>query len=299
MTASSAASRRNSETGGGEDAAAFCAAAVREHEFPRYAATLFAAPEQRRALLALYAFAGELARVRDHVTQPLPGEIRLQWWSDALTGEGHGGTEGHPVLAELRRAVARFDLPIDDLVRMVDAWRFDLYDDPISSEDELDAQLADTHAALFRLGTRICGHDTVASNADLMRRAGLAEGLAWVIAMLPRHASRRQLYLPGQLLELNGVASADIFAGKATPALRTVIAYLAREARSHLRAVAAELGGMPAELRPVFLPLATVRRQLARLEKAKFDPFGAAPVSRLSVLWASWRAAADIRRLGA
>jgi phytoene synthase len=286
-------------TASGEDAAAFCAAEVREHEFPRYAASLFANAEQRRALIALYAFAGELARVRDHVTQPLPGEIRLQWWSDALTGEGHGGTEGHPVLAELKHAVAGFNLPLDDLLRMVEAWRFDLYDDPISSEDELDAQLADTHAALFRLAARICGGGVTASSIDLARRAGLAEGLAWVTTMLPRHASRRQMYLPGQLLELNGVTSADLFAGKATPALRTVIAHLVREARSHLAAVALALGPMPAELRPVFLPLATVKRQLARLEKVGFDPFRAAAPSRIAVLWDAWRAAADISRLAA
>lgn len=286
-------------SGADEQAAAFCAAAVREHEFPRYAATLFAAPEQRRALLALYAFAGELARVRDHVTQPLPGEIRLQWWIDALTGEGHGGTEGHPVLAELKRATARFDLPVDDLTRIVDAWLFDLYDDPIPTEAALDAQFAGTRSQLFRLGAQVCGGKSLAVSAELIRHAGLAEGLAWMIAMLPRHASRRQLYLPGELLELNGVSTADLFAGKATPALRRVIAYLVHEARNHLAAVADGLDAAPGELHPAFLPLAGVGRQLARLERVEFDPFRAAPSSRLAILWAAWRAARDIRRLAA
>jgi len=71
---------------GNQDAAAFCADLARSHDFPRYASTLFVSTEQRRALLALYAFNVEICRVRDQVSQPLPGEIRLQWWTDLLAG---------------------------------------------------------------------------------------------------------------------------------------------------------------------------------------------------------------------
>ena len=62
-------------------------------------------PTQRRALLALYAFNVEISRVREQVSQPLPGEIRLQWWTDMLAGAGHGGVEGNPVAAELMLAI--------------------------------------------------------------------------------------------------------------------------------------------------------------------------------------------------
>jgi len=64
--------------------AAFCADLVRTHDFPRYASTLFIDTEARRALLALYAFNAEISRVRDSVSQPLAGEVRMQWWTDVL-----------------------------------------------------------------------------------------------------------------------------------------------------------------------------------------------------------------------
>ena len=60
-----------------KDASAFCADLVRTHDFVRYASTLFVPAAERRALLALYAFNVEIFRIRDHVTQPMPGEIRL------------------------------------------------------------------------------------------------------------------------------------------------------------------------------------------------------------------------------
>ena len=78
------------------DSAAFCAGLVRGHDFVRYASTLFVPSDKRRALLALYAFNVEIYRVRDQVTQPLPGEIRMQWWSDMLAGGGRMALLGLP-----------------------------------------------------------------------------------------------------------------------------------------------------------------------------------------------------------
>src|SRR5271154_5542991 len=112
---------------GGGQAADFCAELVRTHDFARYASTLFAPADRRRALLALYAFNVEITRVRDQVSQPLPGEVRLQWWTDMLAGSGHGGVEGNPVAAELKRAIRDWRLPVERLSRLIEEHQFDLY----------------------------------------------------------------------------------------------------------------------------------------------------------------------------
>jgi phytoene synthase len=88
----------------GRQSADFCADLVRAHDFARYASTLFMPAELRRALWALYAFNVEISRVREQVSQPLPGEMRLQWWTDMLAGAGHGGVEGNPVAAGVCRS---------------------------------------------------------------------------------------------------------------------------------------------------------------------------------------------------
>src|SRR3954463_1888705 len=128
-------------SGGGAADAAFCADLVRTHDFDRYASTLFVDADTRRGLLALYAFNVEIFRVRDQVSQPLPGEIRLQWWSDMLEGRSHGGVEGNPVAAELLRAIGAYDLPVAPLSRVIEAHRFDLYDDPMPDLAALQAYL--------------------------------------------------------------------------------------------------------------------------------------------------------------
>ena len=274
------------------DAAALCADAVRAHDFGAYASTLFVAPDQRRALLALYAFCGELAQVHDHVSQPLPGEIRLQWWSDALTGEGHGGVEGHPVAAELKAAVAAFSLPLAQLTTLIEAYRGDLYDEPIPTVDALESFLAQTSSPLFMLAARICSASTDVP-ADVVHRAGLAEGLVSIIAQVPHHAARGRLYLPRDLLALNGVSADEVLAGRATDGLRVVLAYLGGEAERHLDAARA----VPLPEHPALLLLALTARTLARLRRVDFDPFRLQPSSRLSVLWTLWRAVRLRRRI--
>ena len=90
------------------------------------------ARDPRRALLAVYAFNVEISRVRDQVSQPLPGEIRLQWWTDMLEGAGHGevkairsrpNSAGDPGFPPAGRAV----------VAPIEEHQFDLYNDPMPS----------------------------------------------------------------------------------------------------------------------------------------------------------------------
>jgi phytoene synthase len=66
-----------------------CEVLVRDADKDRYLATLFAPQSRHAALYALYAFNNEIARVREHIREPMAGEIRLQWWRDVLAGKRH------------------------------------------------------------------------------------------------------------------------------------------------------------------------------------------------------------------
>jgi 15-cis-phytoene synthase len=270
-------------------AADFCTELVRAHDFARYATTLFAPVAQRRALLALYAFNVEILRVREQVSQPLPGEIRMQWWTDMLAGAGHGGVEGNPVAAELLLAIRNHRLPVERLSRLIDEHQFDLYNDPMPTMAALDGYLGDTSSALFSLGADIAGLQSPEIE-HLARHAGLAQGIAQVIAALPRDASRRQLFVPLQLLEQHGSGMEEVFAGRQTPTLRAALDRLIGEARAHLKTALALLENAPPEVRPVFLQLSLVARDLERMARADTDPFVPHLTSRLRTLWTLWRA---------
>lgn len=270
---------------------AFCSDLVRARDFRTYAASLFVSPDARRAWIALAAFNAEVSYVRDHVSQPLPGEIRLQWWRDVLTGEGQGSrgeAEANPVAAELLRAIARYDLPVETFVRLIDAHVFDVYDDPMPDMAALEAHCRDTSAAMFALRARVLG----AASPDVARiadHAGIAEGLTDVMLALPRHAARRQLYLPGDLMNLHGVIGEEVFLSQDNASLKDALAHLRREARSQLEQALAMLANAPSAVRPAFLPLAVIGKILTRLESS--EPFAPPSLSRLGILWTTWRAA--------
>jgi phytoene synthase len=271
------------------DSADFCTDLVRTHDFARYAATLFVPAEKRRGLLALYAFNVEIARVREQVSQPLPGEIRLQWWTDMLAGAGHGGVEGNPVAAELLLAIRAFRLPVERLSRLIDEHQFDLYNDPMPTKAALEGYIDETSSALFSLAAAIAGQQSPEIE-HLARHAGLAQGIAHVMAALPRDASRRQLFVPLQLLEQHGSGMEEVFAGKETPKLRAALDQLVGEGREHLKTAFALLEETPREVRPAFLPLALAARDLARMSRADNDPFVPRVTSRFRTLWTLWRA---------
>jgi 15-cis-phytoene synthase len=278
-----------SEAGAEQQAAAFCADLVRAQDFDRYATTLFVGSPERRALLALYAFNVEIARVRFQVSQPLPGEIRLQWWTDMLTGSGHGGIEGNPVAFELKEAIATYALPIEPLTGMIEAHLFDLYNDPMPDSRVLEAHLTDTEGALFGAAGRVLG-----ANGEAVERlaghAAMAHGLARAIARLPYDSSRRQMYLPKDVLERHGCDLEQVFAGTPSPALRAALDELIAVASKHLDMAMPLIAAAPHAARRAFLPLALTKCDLDGLARPTRNPFAPCERMRLATLWTLWRA---------
>ncbi|MFB9266519.1 phytoene/squalene synthase family protein [Bradyrhizobium erythrophlei] len=272
-----------------KDGASFCADLVRTHDFVRYTSTLFVPGPERRALLAIYAFNVEISRVREQVSQPLPGEMRLQWWTDMLGGAGHGGVEGNPVAAELLHAIQAHRLPVERLARLIEEHQFDLYNDPMPSMAALEGYVSETASALFALAARVITRPSEEID-HLARHAGLAQGLVQAIAALPRDASRRQLFLPLQLLQEQGSSAEEVYSGKQSPGIRAAVDQLVANAEEHFEMAFTLLADAPVAVRPIFLPLAFVRRELSLMARADNDPFQPKAASRLRILWTLWRA---------
>jgi len=120
---------------------------------------------------------------------------------------------------------------------------------------------------LFALAARVAGPASTEVE-HLARHAGLAQGFMGVIAALPRDASRRQLFLPLQLLESHGGAAEEVFSGTQTPRTRAALDQLIGEARDHLDTALSLLADVAPRQRPVFLPLSLLRRDLDRMSRA-------------------------------
>jgi phytoene synthase len=279
------------------DAFDHCGELLREGDKDRFLATLFAPPKYRRALFALYAFNLEVARTRELAREPMPGEIRLQWWREVLSGIGRGDVDAHPVAAAVRDVVVRYRLPPKALGDLIDARTFDLYDEPMPDVAYLDRYAVHTSAVLIDLAARILRDGRDPDIAGLAGHAGIAYAISGLIRALPLHASRGQIYLPADLMQRYGAQAADLLAGKATTEIRAVLAELRLRARQHLGAMRPLLGAAPAEVLPALLPVALVRPTLDRMERRGYAPFTPSELPQWRRQWALWRAArTNLRR---
>lgn len=273
-----------------------CAALIRDADRDRYLSTLFAPAERRDALLALYAFNIELERVRERAVEPMAGEIRLQWWREAIMGARDGEAAAHPVAAALRETMTRYGIATEGVAALIDTRAFDLYDEPIVSLGDLDDYLALTRGRLIALAADIIVA-TGGSNETLMRHAGIAVGMTELLRGLGQHVARHRLYLPQDLLERHALREEDILAGQGGVSLGAALAELRSHIRHHMAAAQNELSGAPVQILPALLPATLVGPTLHRMERVGGAPYQFKPLSAPRRQWLLWRAARDPARI--
>lgn len=274
------------------DEYAYCAQLVRQADRDRFIASLFAPADQRNALHALYAFNAEIARVREAAHTALPGEIRLQWWIDVIGGDRAEEARANPVAAALLAVVERYQLETSRLVGLIEAHRFDLYDDPMRDTAELETYAKQTSSALFALAAQILAG--VEADAICIP-AGLAYAVTSLLRALPLHVARRQIYVPAALLAAHGVDLSDVYAGRASSGLKAALGELQAFARRELQSAREQMAQLPSPAIPALLPLALVGPSLDRLEKSPLFQPGDIPQWRRQ--WLIWRAARNPERI--
>ena len=274
------------------DAFAYCADLVRAADRDRFIASLFAPVQLRGPLHALYAFNSEVARVREAAREALPGEVRLQWWSEVIHGERQGEAQANPVASALLATIERHSLATTSLLDLIEARRFDLYDDPMATLADLESYATKTSSALFALAAQILA---AADAAAVSQPAGIAYAIAGLLRAFPFHAARGQLYLPMELLQRHQAHPHDIFAGRSSAGLQAAFAELRDLARRHLHAAHEHRTALPVPAIPALLPLALVRRSLDQLERR--DPFAPAEIPAWRRQWLIWRAARNPARI--
>lgn len=275
-----------------QDAFAYCAELVRAADRDRFLAALFAPAHSRPGLHALYAFNVEVSRVREVARQSLPGEIRLQWWSDVLRGERGGEASANPVASALLATLERHSLRSTELLDLIEARRFDLYDEPMATLADLEAYARKTSSALFAVAAKILAH--IGANA-VAEPAGIAHAIAGLLRAFPLHAARRQLYVAAELLERHRVQEQDLFAGRTSSGLNAAFAELRNLGRRHLAAAHEHITELPSEALPAFLPIALVRPSLDRLDRC--DAFAPTEIPPWRRQWLIWRAARSPARI--
>lgn len=265
-------------------------ALVRAHDRPRYYATLFVPAKYRADLFTLYAFAAEIARIPDLVSEAQLGEIRLQWWREALATAAYAAETGpSPTLRALAAMIARHRLPLAPFEALVEARSADLYSDPPATVGDLEGRLGETESALFQMAAIVMGADA-SETAAASGHAGVAYGLARRLAVLAIDRARGRSIVPAETLAKRMVASADVFATAPEIGVTEAVSDLVGVAEQHLGEAGRRIALLPATVQVAFLPLAIASPLLRRARAAKadilFSPVGLSDLrTLLSIGW--------------
>lgn len=264
---------------------------LRTHDFDWYAALQFAPADKRPACMALFAFLAEVARVRSLVSDPMPGEIRLQYWRDTLSGTTHGEVEANPLAANLLQAIDTHSIPTAPLLAVLDARTFDLYDNAQPTMGDLEGYAGEAWSGPISLAASVLSGENPASFADAAGHGGVALCIADILVDLPRWSARGQCFLPSDLMEKHSLKRADLAAGKPTPELTKTLQTLAEVGANHLEKAAGHVGSMPASAHAVLLPFALARQTFSQADTWAGNPFRQPlQTPKWRRLWLLWRA---------
>lgn len=245
------------------DPIAECEDLVRRFDRDRFISTLFAADDKRPHLLALYAFNVEILRIRDAVTEPQLGLIRLQWWRDTVESLYQVGTaSGHPVAEALGNAVECGNIPRQALLDLITAHEFDLYQDQMPDVTALEGYLGETFSRLIQMAAMILDPADAPKASEAAGLSGVAQGMALLLGD-PRH---RDPFLPVRLDVTSAIA----------------------HARKRLAEAQALIPALPKSVLPAFLPVSLTDTYLKRIEKAPGAVLSVSPLKRQLVMW--WQA---------
>lgn len=222
---------------------------ARQGDPARFEAAMFAPEAQREDLFALIALNVELSRIPDSVSEPMLGEIRLQWWADAIGALfEEGREEGHEVIAALTKPIRAGRLSQDRLMDLIDARRLVLSDASLGEAETLNRLITQTGGALAALQVGALGGDDAAQR--VAAEAGWAEGAGRLIGALPTMIGEGQ------------IDAAAVQSGATPPVLAALVAEIAALGLQKLAASRSNRQSIPRACRAPLLSLKSAERRL-------------------------------------
>ncbi len=174
-----------------------------------YLAALLSPSAVRGEALAIAAFAADVLRIPNAITEPMMGAIRLQWWRDAI--EDKAPPTGNPLADIVREMCAHQPRLRGFLTTVIDSQEFELQPAPLQDDAELAIHHNNLWGALFSTFSERLTRDTHQPlSSDTCFKAASAYGVAclaleyaYTQAAAPPHT------LPTSRRRRNGTTSPD------------------------------------------------------------------------------------------
>ncbi len=161
-----------------------CAELVERGDPDRFLSAMTAPPDDRGGLMVLYAFNLEVVRAPWVTKEAMIAEMRLQWWADAIEEIYAGGdVRRHEVVTPLAALIVEKGLDRTAFDALIEARRWDVYQEPHKDQAAFDQYISDTSAGLMWLAAQALGADDTHRSAVM--EYGYGAGVAALLRAIP------------------------------------------------------------------------------------------------------------------
>lgn len=221
----------------------------------RRLAALFAEPELRDRLFALYAFYQEIARIPDAVSEPMIGEMRLAWAREAVEDlyADPPKVRRHEIYEALSGLIAAPGGPDKaTLLDIIEARSADLGAGPFPTRDDRRDYIDRTAVAVMRAGVCLCKPDIDLSGqaGQAVQAAGRLWGFAGLVRALPALAGAGRPPFAAEEMAAEALTEADMQRGRKRDAVRAAMGGLIEQARIQAGLLHKTRAALPAEVFP-------------------------------------------------
>lgn len=188
-----------------------------------YYSFMFLEPEARQAMTILYAFCREVDDIVDECHDPGVARTKLAWWREEIP-RTFAGNPQHPVGKALQPVIARYNLPQEYFLEIIDGMEMDLDYNAYRTFKELSLYCYRAASVVGLMAAEIFGYEdrhTLKYAHDL----GMAFQLTNILRDVGEDAQRGRVYLPEEDMQRFGVTREDILHGNLNDDMRALLAF--------------------------------------------------------------------------
>ena len=255
-------------------------------------AFLFLGEEQRRAMMALYAFCREVDDIADEVKEQEIALSKLAFWREEVS-RAFNGKPQHPVGRELAWASQHFPIDEELLVEIIDGMLMDVRRQPILKHADLSLYAYRVAGVVGLLTIEVFGYQSRKSR-DFATSLGEALQLTNILRDVATDVKIGRIYFPQEERIRYRVSDQDFKDGNMSEGMCNLLHDYADRAEAAYRKALENLTDEDREsLRPSILMGTIYYTYLQRLREVDFDvwqkPVHVLPLRKIWTAWKTWR----------
>ncbi len=256
-------------------------------------AFLFLPPEQRRAMMALYAFCREVDDIADEIRNRDIALHKLAFWQQEVKRVFQEASQpSHPVGQELRWACQRFPLEQSAFEQLIGGMQWDIEGKPIHNDADLEQYCYRVAGVVGLSSIAIFGFHNRQST-QFATEWGRALQLTNILRDVAEDATNGRIYLPQQMRIQFAVADQDLIDGNLHQGVNKLLHHYGKVAeKSYHHALSLLPEEDRSSLRASLVMGAIYYAHLTRLKRVNFDvwrhPVTLSPLRKMWLAWRTW-----------